>query len=546
MNTASALPVTLGAASGLALTLVRHATRLIRRGALIVAAVSAGMSAVVVSQHRSLFADPRDAESLEALAKSPAIRVMFGNPVALDDPGGFTVWRTGTPIAVLVAVWALLTTIRITRGDEETGRWDMLLAGRYRLGRLVGLHLAVVIAATILIAAAVSTAMIMTGAAVAGSVLYGTALALIGAGVAAWAALAGQLIGDPRRAAVLGAAGIGASLLARMVADGVEQLAWLHWWTPFGLLGQLEPFAANRVAPLTILLAAVAAFTGMALAVTRRRDLGAGTVPVRDRHRRGPTLLRLTLLRSLPRFAVRRSAGSVIAWGLGVWSYFLVIGLLASSVTTFLADNPMFAEMAAQAGFGTLTTVTGFMASLFALLAVPLGLYGASRVNMDAHDEQARRLTMVFAAPVSRRRRFLVELAVVGTGTVILAAGAGVASWAGAVAVGTEVSAAAVAGAVNVVPVAWLSLGAALLAFGWLPQAVIPIGAIPAVGGFLLQVLAESLRWPNWVLRLSPYEYLNAVPYENVDWAGTAGMTTLAVGFCLGGLVGLSRRDLQG
>ena len=48
---------------------------------------------------------------------------------------------------------------------------------------------------------------------------------------------------------------------------------------------------------------------------------------------------------------------------------------------------------------------------------------------------------------------------------------------------------------------------------------------LPAVGGFLLQVLAESLRWPAWVLQLSPYAHLHAVPYESVNWAGTAGMT---------------------
>ena len=36
--------------------------------------------------------------------------------------------------------------------------------------------------------------------------------------------LAGQLVGDRRRAAALAAAGIGAGLLARMVADGAD--AW--------------------------------------------------------------------------------------------------------------------------------------------------------------------------------------------------------------------------------------------------------------------------------------------------------------------------------
>ena len=59
---------------------------------------------------------------------NPAIRTLFGEPVALDDPGGFTVWRTGTVLAVLLGAWALLATTRITRGEEDAGRWDS--AGR--------------------------------------------------------------------------------------------------------------------------------------------------------------------------------------------------------------------------------------------------------------------------------------------------------------------------------------------------------------------------------------------------------------------------------
>ena len=66
------------------------------------------------------------------------------------------------------------------------------------------------------------------------------------------------------------------------------------------------------------------------------------------------------------------------------------------------------------------------------------------------------------------------------------------------------------------------------MAYGWVPQATLAVGAVPAVGGFLLQVLAESLRWPAWVLSLSPYQHLHAVPYESVNWAGTAGMTLIA------------------
>jgi ABC-2 type transport system permease protein len=350
------------------------------------------------------------------------------------------------------------------------------------------------------------------------------------------------LVGERRRAAVLGAAGIGAGLLARMVADGVEPLGWLHWVSPFGLLGLAEPFAANRVAPLGVLAAAAVAFAVAAAVAGRHRDLHAGLVPGRTHHRPHPVLLR-----SLPRFAVRRSLGSVAAWGAGVWAYFLVIGLLASSVTVFLSDNPVFAELAAQAGFGSLTTVSGYVASLFALLAVPLGLYGASRAAAAGQDEEARRLTVVFGAPVSRLRWSLIETATAATGTVLLALGAALATWAGATAVNADVPVSgAIAGSLNVLPVAWLSLGAAILALGWLPGAVLPIGAIPAAGGFLLQVLAESLRWPEWVARLSPYQHLNAVPYDPVDWLGAIGMTVLAALLGVAGLLGFARRDLRG
>ena len=484
--------------------MLRHAARLVRRGAVIGGVLAAGMSAVVVQQHRRLFTDSADLVSLEALATNPAIRIMFGRPVALADPGGFTVWRTGTPLAMIVMVWAMLVVIRITRGDEEAGRWDLLLAGRYRLSRVITLHVTVVVATTILVGTAVTVAMTAAGADAGGSLRYGLALALIGVGAAAWGALAGQLIADRRRAATLGAAGISAALLARMIADGVESLAWWQWLTPFGLLGLAEPFAANPTMPLLVLALGAATLTAAAVVTSRRRDLHDGLI-----HGPATTAARPLLLRSLPRFAARRSRGPVVAWGAGVWLYCLIIGVLTSSVITFLAENRIFADLAAQAGFGALTTVAGYVASLFALLAIPIGLFAASRISAAADDEEARVLTSVFSAPVSRRRWYLTETAAALVGAAVLAVGAGVATWAGAAAVDAGLSwPAAVAGTLNVLPIAWLSLGAALLAYGWWPHAVLPVGALPAAGGFVLQVFAESFRWPDWVLWFSPYQHI--------------------------------------
>jgi ABC-2 type transport system permease protein len=74
---------------------------------------------------------------------------------------------------------------------------------------------------------------------------------------------------------------------------------------------------------------------------------------------------------------------------------------------------------------------------------------------------------------------------------------------------------------------------------------VLPIGALPAAGGFLLLVLAESFRWPDWVRELSPFAHLAAVPSAAPDWPGTAGILLVAVLLAAGGIARYARRDLR-
>ena len=168
-------------------------------------------------------------------------------------------------------------------------------------------------------------------------------------------------------------------------------------------------------------------------ATAARRDVGAGLLPTRDRPRS-------RLGRSPVAAPVRGRPQRWTGAGLGGRDLAVLPADRAARVLSdvFLSDNPLFADLAARAGFGSLTTVTGYLASLFALLAIPLGLYAASRIGADSADEEARHLTLVFAAPVSRPYWFLLQVGAGVAGTAILAAGAGLASWAGAAAVGAE------------------------------------------------------------------------------------------------------------
>lgn len=523
------------------LRLLRLDLRSIGRGAFILGALTAGLTAVVVLVYPTTVASPEDAAGLELLAGNPAIRLLFGVPRALDTAGGFAVWRIGTIAAVAIAAWALAVSTRLGRGEEDSGRSWMLLAAPIRLRTTVVVHLGTVVALLVAMAAANAVAMAASGAGSAGALLYAAGLAAIGWFFAAVGACGGQLLGE--RSLASGSAGgvLVVALVVKMVGDGLESFGWIRWLTPFGMLSLSEPYAQQRWLPLAVLTVAASVLAVLAVWLAGRRDVGAGLVS--SRNARPP---RTGLLTSPVRFAIRRSLPSLLGWGIALVGYFLLIGMLAVSLTEFLSDNPRFADLAATAGFGDLARVEGYVASLFKLLPIPLGIYSALRIARLAADEARGRLTLAFSTPVRRVGWPLAEALVV-TGACLLLVGATAAgTWLGAAAVDAGLAFTdSLAGTANALPVALLSLGAAVLALGWLPRAVVLVGALPTVGGFIWWVLAESLDWPDGMLALSPYAHLGPVPAAPPDLPAAGIMLSITGALLVVGLVGFGRRDLR-
>ena len=296
----------------------------------------------------------------------------------------------------------------------------------------------------------------------------------------------------------------------------VQSLAWSAWTTPFGLAARAAPYAENRVAPLAVLASVPFVLATAAFVIAQRRDVGSGLVAVAT-HRQPRT----RLLRSITGFAVRRAIRPTIGWAAGVAGYFLLVGALIASVLEFFDANPHFAQLATAAGFAGLDSANGFAAALFAILPLPAGLYGVTRLAGMVADERARRFTLVFAAPVSRMRLAGTEIGVVTAGVVGLHMTAGLAIWTGAVLAGAPLTiGAALAGALNTTPISVLAVGSAAFAVGWLPSAVGVIGALPVAGGFLFNVVAQSIHAPKWVVSMSPFAHLTAVPHVAPDGVG--------------------------
>jgi ABC-2 type transport system permease protein len=231
---------------------------------------------------------------------------------------------------------------------------------------------------------------------------------------------------------------------------------------------------------------------------------------------------------------------------IGIGAYYLLIGLTAVSVTGFLRDNPALAGEAAQAGFTGLGSIPGFAATLFAILAMPVAGFTTVRMTTFLAAETDRRLALLVSRPVTRTRLLGAEVAVTATAAVLLVSGAGLLTWAGVTAMGGDLAlSAALHGVWNVLPIVLLSLGVAIAAVGWAPRLTGLLSGLPAVGGFLLLVIAESIAAPAWVRDVSPFAHLAPVPLTGPNLTATAIMTAIAVALAGAGVAGYRHRDLH-
>jgi ABC-2 type transport system permease protein len=89
--------------------------------------------AVVSSSASGFAAAYPTADSRRQLARSlggnSGLQALFGTARRLDTVAGFTAWRSMGLITVIGAAWGLLSSTRRLRGEEEVGRWELLLSG---------------------------------------------------------------------------------------------------------------------------------------------------------------------------------------------------------------------------------------------------------------------------------------------------------------------------------------------------------------------------------------------------------------------------------
>ena len=474
---------------------------------------------------------------------NPAVRMMQGVPNALDSAGGFTVWDGGWVIQLLMAVWALLTTSRLLRGEEDVERTDLVLAGPIRSTHATALSMVVCAAASLLIGFAVTVTMIGSGTGIQGSALLGLGLGGVTATFAAIAAVTSQLVDVRRRAAAIAAGVLGVAYVLRMVGNSSDARLWVRWSTPLGWMDQLKPYGDPDLRALLPMLVVPVLLAALAVMLRARRDIGAGLLST-DGQRKP----QLRLLGSPTAFAWRSNRAVLLGWVLGLGAYAAVMGALISTMIDWLAKDESYQKIMADMGLDQALTVMGFLAILGIMFGVAVALQVTWRIGATRGEEESGRVEAILARPVSRRRWLGSHALLSLLGGAVLIATTGTALWLGAAASGSDEISwdNAMRSVLNTLPVVILIGGLAVLTFGLLPRLTVAIPVTVTVVGYLLTLLGPALSWPAWLLNLSPFTHLAWVP--SVPWAATAGIVMTCVGlvFVGLGLLAFHRRDVIG
>jgi ABC-2 type transport system permease protein len=488
-----------------------------------------------------LYTDAASRQARAALMGSPAAVAMGGPEIGVADYtfGAMMTNEMLLWVAAFVALMSIFAVMRHTRGEEESGRTELLL-GR-AVGRYAPLAAAVVVAviANLVLAVLIAVGLGSLGLESmgwGGSWLYGAACASVGLVFAGVAAVTAQLFEHARSASGIAGLTLGIAIAARAVGDVTETP--VSWLSPIAWAQRTYAYVEDRWWPLLLSLALTGGLIALAVVLRTRRDLGAGMRQPSP----GPGSASAALRTPLG-LAARLQRSSLIAWAASFLGFGLLYGTLMGQVEGFAnefeAVRPLFESMGSE-------LMVAFQSMLVLLLSMAASVFAIMATLRLRSEEHAGTGEAVLATPVSRAEW-------VGTHATVAAAGSVAILFAGALGLG--ISGASVLGDLSVltnvlsgacVQVAALLLvvGLTVTLFGWAPR-IASVVWLVVVYAMFVGTFGGLLGLPEWAIDLSPFTLVPLLPGEDFGVIPIVTMVLVAAALYALGIAGLRRRDLQ-
>jgi ABC-2 type transport system permease protein len=428
------------------------------------------------------------------LLKTPA-GMMLGGPMFggnETDLGAMMANELMLTLIVATSILSILTVIRHTRAEEESGAAELVLSSV--VGRYARTYAALILVGGVnaVLAVTMTLAMSATGFSIVDTAAMCVGITGVAMVFGAVAAVTAQLWRQGRTASGAAMATLALAALIRGIGDVINASgSALSWFSPIAWAQQMRAFVDLRWWPFALLVALATGLMVLAAWLESRRQYDDGNIPSSgERPNARPITgvfgLHLTLQR-----------GQTIGWTVGLFLAGLAFGSMTKSLLDAAKANPLLARILTTQGTdGVYTTLTQF-------LAAAATAYVVGAVLRVYSDEEAGLGEAVLAGAVSRWRWLFTAVASALAGSAVLMFFAGLGNGLGAgITLGQPQTIArlTLAGLAYVPAMAVLAGVAAFAVavrrswIGWLAVTFVVVSLY----------LGALLRLPHWLIGLSP------------------------------------------
>ncbi|MGZ3626234.1 MAG: ABC transporter permease subunit [Ktedonobacteraceae bacterium] len=480
---------------------------------------------VVLSSFPSLVETPAARASLVSLGPSFA---WIAEPLKIDTPGGYATFKYGFTVLVM-ALWPLLASSRMLRGEEERGSMDVLLSmprgrGRVALEKLAAIWTAL-LGMGLLIGLSTYAGGMRVNAdfSLGDSLLSGLNLALACGVFGSLALLISQFTQERGTASGLTGGLLLIFIMVDMVHRVIPNTDWISHFSPiyyYNLNKPLVPGFGINVGALGVLLALSIILSVASIWLFVRRDIG-GTVKLPawlhlpERASRAEQVLpanawslRSVYTRGLGMMVVPGIWWTLAIAGSAAWMVFIV-KQTESQLATIAQSSPLLKDILTKVGGGDITTNATILSALFTFMPLLLMAFAVTQVNRWAADEEDGRLEMVLSTPQPRLNVLLARFAALTTVLVIIGVLTLIATELAALAAGLKLDSGNVAvAALSMIPMGLLIAAIGFLFSGWLRTAIdTGLLSFLLVIWFSITFIGPELNWPDGVQKLSAFYY---------------------------------------
>ncbi|HMH70116.1 MAG TPA: ABC transporter permease subunit [Candidatus Saccharimonadales bacterium] len=481
-----------------------------------------------------------------SLASAPGLGILYGEAKNMATPASYTVYRAVAVVGLIAAVWGLMTSTRLLRGQEEDGHWETITSGnttprKASLAILAGYSVSIFIA--FLITTVMTAAMGLSpdvSLTLGTSALIALAIFLPALLFTAVGLLVSQLSFSRRRALLYGLVPLLALFTIRSIANTVSDLYFLKQLTPFGWTDMISPVIDPQlqwILPFAIFIPVIA-FIGAYL--VGKRDLGEALLPERT-----TVKSHFFLLKNPFQLTIRQNASSYLFWAIGIVLMSIIIATVTNVASDAVADSPALTKSVTQLGGSPEDLKIAFIGAGMIFVVIALLIMAAVSLASVRKDEAKNYLDNLLVQPIHRSSWLIMRLIIIAVAFVgsmllstfvtwLVAHGQGI-----SIDLGTFL----LVSLALVGPVVF-TLGIGTLLYGLWPR-LAAVGMYIVLGwSFLVDLIGSVITLNDFVVNTSLFHYMSLSPATLPDWMTFSWLTGLGLLMMAIGIIAFTKRDI--